>query len=404
MFARKLLGGYAMMNRLSRYLFVECALSVGVALLVLTFLILLPKILQLVDLWVNKGVSIAVLGNMTLLLIPQFVISSLPMAVLVGILLALGRLSQDSEMVIYKASGVSLYQMMIPISLLVGICASAALFCEMVVIPHSVYQFNKIRIALLSSTTLHLKPQTFSHMVPGLTIYIDGHDQSRQIMRGIMIYDQRKADHPVTLVAASGQLHTLANGHAAIFLTDGSRHEEMGEARYRQLKFATYDLELGVTLGLGDEAREKGVKETGMAGLDRIIQSNEGGQAQEARMEWHRRWAFPLATFTLGLLALPLGSQQSHRSGRSYGMVVAILTLIVHFFLLSIGEAMAKNGLIPPVVGYGTPAAIMAGLTVYVTVNTARGHPFQWALVLVQTMASLPLRLLRSGSVIGRSF
>ncbi len=263
------------MNRLSRYLFIECAIALSSALLILTLLVMLPRILNLVDLWVNKGVSISVLGQMILLLIPQFLVSALPMAALTGILLALGRLSQDSEMVVMKASGVSLYQMLRPIALLAGICAMSALLLEMVWVPNSFHHFHKLRGALISSITLNLKPQTFSHVVPGLTIYINGHDQKTHTLKGMLIYDQRQEDKPVTLVAASGKLHYLANGTAALFLTDGSRHEQMKNGSYRQLKFATYDLKLGVSIGLGDDGRKRGIEEMTMSSLEDLIASND---------------------------------------------------------------------------------------------------------------------------------
>ncbi|MBF0382016.1 MAG: LPS export ABC transporter permease LptF [Magnetococcales bacterium] len=390
------------MNRLSRYLFTECAIALSSALLILTILIMLPRTLNLVDLWVNKGVSIGVLGQMILLLIPQFVVSALPMAALTGILLALGRLSQDSEMVVMKASGVSLYQMLRPIALLASICALAALLLETVWVPNSFHNFHKLRGALISSITLNLKPQTFSHVVDGLTMYINGHDQKTHTLSGLLIYDQRQEDKPITLVASSGKLHYLEDGSAALFLTDGSRHEQMKNGNYRQLKFATYDLKLGVSLGLGDDGRKRGIEEMTMSGLDGIIASPNKDKAHKALLEWHRRWAFPVATLLLGILALPLGVQQSHRSGRSYGLVAAILTLILHFFLLSLGESIASKGLISPILGYGIPTFLMTSLTMYILINTARGRQFKLAIMLVHFMASMPLKLLRPGSAIGK--
>ena len=235
-----------------------------------------------------------------------------------------------------------------------------------------------------------------------LTIYINNHDQAARKMQGIFIYDQRKPKAPVTLVASAGHLHNLANGKAALFLTDGSRHEQMSNDHYRQLKFATYDLELGVSLGMGMEGQKRGLEEMGMGDLDQIILTGEPDEVHKARLEWHRRWAFPVATFILGILALPLGVQQSHRSGRSYGLVAAILTLIIHIFLLSLGESVAKSGEVSPLVGYGLPTLIMGGLTLYIMIHTNRGRHFKLAVILVHTMASLPLKLLRPGSAIGR--
>lgn len=386
------------MNRLSRYLFFECATTSVVALMVLTFFIMLPQVLHLVDLWVNKGVSVSVLGKMTLLAIPQFMVAAIPMALLMGILLAMGRLAQDSELVVLKACGLSLYQIMRPIALLVILYTVLSLILNMVWMPYSFHLFSVLKKALVSSTTLALKPQTFNHAIPGLTIYVEEQNLKNRVMKGILIHDQRNPDNKMTLTARSGRIHLLKGGGTALSLQEGSRHQKVGFDHYRQLRFSTYTMDLGISLGLNTRDITEQLDELNVNELRTMMRHPSPEKAYEARMEWHRRLSFPIATLILGLFAVPLGLQQSQRSGRSYGFTVAVLALIFHFMLLSSGEAMARNHTVDPLVGFWLPNLIMTVLTGYVMVLTSRGRPLAITHWLSQMLATLPLRLLRSSS------
>ena len=385
------------MSRLSRYLFVECALSSITALMVLTFLIMLPQVLHLVDLWVNKGVSVGILGKMTLLSIPKFVVASLPMAMLVGILLALGRLAQDSEIVVLKACGLSLYQILRPIAILVTLFSGFSLFLNTVWTPHSFHLFSVLKNALISANTLSLKAQTFNQTIPGLIFYVHEQDPGGREMRGILIHDRRKPDQVVTLTARIGRLYTTPDGSTGLVLTDGSQHQKMRNGQYRQLVFGTYDLDLGVSLGLKPQHKKEQLDELSMSELKALIDNGKESKLfYEARMEWHRRLAYPTATLILGLFAVPLGLQHSHRSGRSYGFVVAVVTLILHFMLLSTGEAMAQKQIVSPLSGFWLPNLLMALLTGYVMFATAQGRAIKAAIWLTQFMSLMPQKLLRA--------
>ncbi|MBF0370194.1 MAG: LPS export ABC transporter permease LptF [Magnetococcales bacterium] len=391
------------MKRLSRYLFIECTLSTLIAVMVLTFVILLPQVLRLVDLWVNKGVSVSILGQMTLLVVPKFLMASLPMALLIGILLALGRLSQDSEIVVMKACGTSLYQIARPISILVLLVTALSLWLNWIGIPQSSRLFSSLKAAVVSTTTLAIKPRTFNQAIPGLTIYVHEQDQGGKRLQGLLIHDNRNPDRPVTLTAQSGQLHLTADGESALFLEQGGRHQKLADGGFRQMNFATYDLELGVSLGLKFQKNEEKLDQLGVMGLAAMIREGDPEQTHKARLLWHRRLALPTATFILGLLAVPLGLQQSHRSGRGYGFVVGVLILILHSLLLALGEATAKKQLADPLIGFWTPNLLMALLTAYVMQTTAQGRSFKAAQWLAQVLPTLPRRLLRPDSSFGKN-
>ena len=155
-------------------------------------------------------------------------------------------------------------------------------------------------------------------------------------------------------------------------------------------------MDLGVVLGIKTKNVKEKLDELSMRELHLLLLDRASEKFYSAQMEWHRRLAFPVATLILGVFALSLGVQQSHRSGRSYGFIVAILTLIVHFFLISLGESLARRHVVAPVIGLWFPNLFMAFLTAYVSVMTQRGRPLLLAVWLAQGLAILPQRLLRS--------
>ncbi|MBF0139253.1 MAG: LPS export ABC transporter permease LptF [Magnetococcales bacterium] len=383
------------MIRLYRYLFMECAISTALVLFVLTFLIMLPKILNLVDLWVNKGVDIGVLGSMILWLSPQFVVSVVPMALLMGILLALGRLSQDSEIVILKASGMSLYQILFPIAILITLFTLLTIALNMTVVPNSFHRFSILRNALISSTTLALKPQTFNQTIPGLTIYIHEKSENGSVMSGLLIHDERKPDSIVTLTARKGQLQLHGKNDSILLLEEGSRHEKLPGGRYRHLRFAHYNLDLGVSLGLKEEQHKASPREMEISSLIDSILFDPPEESLKGMAELHRRLAYPVAGLILGVFSVALGLQQSHRTGRVYGFIVAVLTLLFHYMLLSFGDVAVTRELIPTAAGYWLPNLLMALVTLYVTIHTAKDGSFTAIIWLSQNIAALPQKFLR---------
>ncbi|MBF0626139.1 MAG: LPS export ABC transporter permease LptF [Magnetococcales bacterium] len=377
------------MKRLSRYLLAECGWSALIALTVLTALVLLPQSLKLVDLWVNRNVSIDVLLTMTLLIIPKFLVASLPMALLLGVLLALGRLSQDSEMVVMRASGISLYQIARPIAILVTAATLLSLWLNWVWVPRSFNLFNQMKNALLASNTLAIRTGTFNQALPGLTLYVQEQSEGGRRLAGILIHDRREEDKPTTLIAREGLLHVNAQGNTALFLRDGSRQQKLPNNRFRRLEFATYDLDLGMINGPAAHQGTTKLAALGMTELHAALDSPDVSRAYEARMEWHRRLVIPIATLILGFLAIPMGLQQSNRIGRSYGIVVAVLLLVIHFLLLTSGEALARRRMADPLVAMWLPNLAMAVFTVHVTLATARDRPFLLAVGIARLLRSL---------------
>jgi hypothetical protein len=106
---------------LHRYIFREILVPFALGLGVFTFVLLLARLLKLIELVVNRGIPAATVGRVFLYLLPAFLEVTVPMAMLLAILVAFGRLSADSEITALRSSGVSLYQLIPPVATFVVI-------------------------------------------------------------------------------------------------------------------------------------------------------------------------------------------------------------------------------------------------------------------------------------------
>ena len=90
--------------------------------MVFTIVLLMDKILKLIELIVTRGVSLIDIVMLLLFISPSFAIFTIPTSVLLRTLVSFGRLSGDSEITAFKASGLSLYQLFLPVGIF-SICA-----------------------------------------------------------------------------------------------------------------------------------------------------------------------------------------------------------------------------------------------------------------------------------------
>ena len=102
-----------------------------------TFVLLIARLLRLIELVVNRGVPATNILRIFAYIVPAFLEVTVPMAMLLAIIVAFGRLSADSEMVAFRSSGLSLYQLITPVAIFVTLAtiATAAVKLAVPVVP-----------------------------------------------------------------------------------------------------------------------------------------------------------------------------------------------------------------------------------------------------------------------------
>lgn len=352
-----------------------------IGLLTFTVILLMDKILKLIELIVNRGVSFSKISMLLLFISPSFLIFTIPMAVLLGTLLSFGRLSGDSEITAFKASGVSLYQLFIPISILSVIAYLFTSFLVFYGLPWGNRGFMAtIYLIAQSKADIEIKERVFNDVFDGLVVYVDKVPIQGKRMEGVLIYDERDKEKVNTIFAKEGFLNSDPKSHEVVLrLLNGDIHRfETKTKAYQKMKFETYDLKL--ELGKTFAAMGKKLKEHEMS-IDEIKEKIEkmkmkGEDTTGQEVELHKRYAIPFACIVFGLIGVPLGIQP-RRSARSYGFILGIFILMTYYMSLTASEILAMKKTIPTFLAGWTPNFLFCGLGVYLLVKTAKESPFK---------------------------
>ena len=373
-----------------RYIFKETLPIFLIGLAIFTMILLMDKILKLIELLLNSSGSVTKSLMLFVFICPSFLIFTIPAAVLLAILLTFGRLSGDSEITAFKASGMSLYQLFVPsfvFSLLACLLTSFLVFYGL---PWGNRGFRAtLYMIAQSKADVEIKERVFNDVFKGFVVYVDKVPIQGKKMEGILIYDDRDKEKPNTIFAREGFLATNPKSQEIILrLSNGEIHRFEAKANtFQKAQFETYDLRL--ELAKAFEALEKKLKEHEMS-IQEIRKKIEeikanGGDPTAEKVELHKRYAIPFACIVFGLIGVPLGIQP-RRSGRSYGFIFSILILLAYYVSLVAFEVLAVRRTIPPFLAGWAPNLLFVSLGAYLLIKTANESPFKPAIWLIEAL------------------
>jgi len=352
-----------------------------IGLMVFTVILLMDKILKLIELVVNRGGSLSNILMLFVFISPSFLILTIPISVLLATLLTLGRLSSDSEITAFKASGMSLYQLFVPISVFALGTFLLTNFLVFYGLPWGNRGFKSTLFLIAQSKAdMEIKERIFSDTFRGLVVYVDRVPLQGNRMEGILIYDEREKGKFNTIIAEEGFLiNNRENQEKILRLNRGDIHRYEPQLQtFQKIKFNTYDLKLELAktfLAIErklrdkemsvDEIREK-IKQVKRMGEDTI----------PYEVEIQKRYAIPFTCIVFALMGVPLGIQP-RRSGRSYGFILSILILLAYYITVTISEILAMGRTITPLLAGWAPNLLFTGLAIYLFVKAANESPFK---------------------------
>ena len=352
-----------------------------IGLMVFTVILLMDKILKLIELVVNRGASLSNILMLFLFISPSFLILTIPIAVLLATLLTFGRLSSDSEITAFKASGMSLYQLFIPISVFALCTFLLSSFLVFYGLPWGNRGFKSTLLLIArSKADIEIKERVFSDTFSGLVVYVDRVPLQGKRMEGVLIYDERDKEKSNTIIAKEGFL--IKNGpdqDIILRLITGDIHRyEPKLQTFQKIKFDTYDLKL--EFAKTSKAIEKKLKDKEMS-IDDIQEKikeveKTGGNTIPYEVEIHKRYAIPFTCIVFALMGVPLGIQP-RRSGRSYGFILSILILLAYYISVTVSELLAMRKTMSPLLAGWTPNLLFTSLAIYLFVKAANESPFK---------------------------
>jgi lipopolysaccharide export system permease protein len=233
------------MKRLQAYVLAEFAAPFVLSVSVFTFVMLLDKLLDLLDMIVTKGVPIDVVLEVFLLLLPSMIAVVVPMGVLAGVLMAFGRMAGDLEITAMKASGVGVLTVMAPMLVLAAAMGGIlAVFSDRVLPDANHLARNLLLDISTMRPSARIVPGMFVTEIEGFTIYAGAKDDITGTLEGVYI-EQRIPEGPTrTITAAEGSIEPISANRIGLVLSDGEIHEAARDGTYRLMSFTTYEVQL----------------------------------------------------------------------------------------------------------------------------------------------------------------
>ncbi|MGD8560907.1 MAG: LPS export ABC transporter permease LptF [Desulfarculaceae bacterium] len=375
-----------------KYLFKEMLAPFFLSMAVATFTLLLAKIIELTDLVVRRGVGLDVVGKLLIYGLPYFFVFTVPMATLLGVLLAFMRLSSDNEITALKSAGVSLGRLLPPVAFLALLAWGATQILTVWALPWGHNQFENLLFQVARSRAdLALKERTFLDSFKGMTIYIN-RLPGQGIMLDLFIVDKRDPKQVYTVVAKRGKLFPARKGKMTLRLFEGTIHRVgPGYKSAQNAKFDVYDVKLDTTrLGPGKRT-SKHRKEMYMDELWAAMSKAKDGTREydQLDMEMQQRFAYPFSCLVMALIGLPLGTHW--RSGRSWGVITALAVFLVYYLLLSMAWSLGDTGFYPPKLGIWLPNLVFTVVGVLLFRSELKETP----LPVLDNLGNLPALLTR---------
>jgi len=355
---------------LHRYIFREVVTPFLLGLGIFTFVLLIARLLKLIELVVNRGLPATQILELLGYLMPAFLEVTVPMAMLLAILIAFGRLSADAEMVAMRSSGLSIYQLAPPVALFVVLTMALTASLSMYARPwgnrnleHQLWDIARTR------ASAGLKPQVFNDEFPGMVIYAEHIDTKDDRLIHVMISDERDPDQRNTVFANEGLM--ISDNQAqtvTLRLLNGTVYTSSDDAKGDyHTDFETYDvnLDLRETMAGMRGKEEDEPKDMTLPELREAIARKEAAGKPYAGelVEFHRKFAIPFACVVFGLVGIPLGIGQA-RAVKSRGFAVSLAVIFIYYILLSTGQGLAEQGTIAAWVGLWLPNIVFGILGV----------------------------------------
>src|SRR6267378_4376034 len=363
------------MRILDRYIVREVFRHALLGLVVFTFVFFVPQLIRLMELFVRHSGSGAQVVKLFLCIFPAVFVFTVPMATLIGVLLGLGRMSADSEIIALTALGIGRRRILLPVGVLALTGAVVTLAMTAWLGPLALRTFRTMQADLITSqVSFALQARVFDERFPKLVLYVNDVTASGTQWHGVFLAETGgEGGSRVTLAENAIVIAEPKQGKVELHLQGGTTHEFSREDadHYSVTAFGQSDWPIEFSGLAVAQPRQLNNPERSI----RELLADNGPGWREARVELHRRFAFPIACFAFALIAVPLGAQP-RRGGRAAGALLAGLLIASYYLLSTMGAQFAREGKLTPAMGIWIANAVLfaLGLTLLPRMEQFRGE------------------------------
>ena len=365
------------MRILDRYVIREVIPPFLIALLLFTFVLIIPFIIDLAEQLIAKGVPMATIVRLASTLLPSSMALTVPMALLIGLLVGLGRLSADREVVVMMACGISPYRMFRPVLVFAVVCWGATSWLMIKGMPDGNQAFREISHEIVMNRAEgEVRARVFFEDFPNFVLYVREVPLNGAGWVDVLAADTGNPSQPVIYLAKHGRMLIDRNARTIqMVLEDGTRHTTKLDdpTGYEVLRFERTLVSLDPSSVFPRQGPLRGDRELSIEELYRRASELEaaGESPHNPIMEIHKKFSVPVACFVFAVLGLALGA--SHRKdGKLAAFVLGIGVIFAYYILLYVGQSLVKGFWIPPWLAMWLPNFVLGAAGVVLLVRRAR--------------------------------
>lgn len=378
---------------LDRTVFRQILVPATLGFVTYTFLLMMRGIFTLMEQVFVRGVPARDALQVLVITVPHVVVLTIPMSFLFGVLLAVGRMNSDNEIIALQAAGISLRRLLRPVLALSLLLVTVNLYLYLVVMPWSNQELNDLKVRFFSAgrKAIHIEPGVFYEDFPNMLLYVRQVDPATEVWRDVILFDTtdpgqsrlilahhgRIVSGPSESDADGGDLRAAERGAGSdpwLLLEDVTTHLFFpGQPETSRVNVTQRQLiRLRVSSG-GTVHRSVGMAERDSLELLAFLRGGDlpdaelsdpeerAEQRRLAGIELHKRLAIPVACLVFGFLALPLGIG-SRGGGRGRGFILSLGVVLVYYVVINNGELQALRGRIPAWLGMWLPNLLLLAL------------------------------------------
>src|SRR5580765_1272086 len=367
-----------------RYIFKTILVYSLIALVLLTSILFAQQTARYFETIFHGVMPSGFVYGLAIALLPTVVLFTLPMSILCGVIIGLGRISSDSELVAMRAAGISTWRTLWP-ALVVGLVASiGSAYLNLQEAPRAQRQLRSVALrSALYKLDSPVEPRTFTNDFPGYVIYVRDGDKAKGQWGRVFIQTQ-EPDHATNLITArAGRIDSSAET-SELVLQDAmktrvpapdARDQSYVVERLSQLRILFNTGRAALLAKL--EKPEPDPEQMGIGALKRYADQTSGLEQRDAKITLHKRLAFSIAPFVFSLFGATLAFRM-RRGSRGFGMLVSLGILVVYYLLTVGGDQAARAGTVPPVLGAWFSTGVVLALGVLLLISSRRGSRAQF--------------------------
>ena len=366
-----------------RYIVGAMAPYILLSLLLLTAILVAQQSARLAEVVIYADLPFSLLGSIGAALLPGVLTFSIPLATLAGIIIGFSRMGSDSEIVAMRAAGIGSWTMIWPALLIGLVFTGATTYLHLKEAPEAARDIERIALqGALAKLESPVEPRTFNTL-PRYVIYVRDANKELGTWGRVFIFAQLSDRTTKVFTARSGRIDSSGE-QSELVLTDVlatqfPSSEEQGQSettvpvpgapgdqksyvveRSDQLRFS-------INTGRAELMQRLNQRDTNADSMDwgelneRAV-SGTPEQQKEAVRVLNRRAALSVAPLFFAFLAASLGLR-IRRGGRSVGVLLTLMVVIIYYLLSLLGESLARVGQVPPYIGPWLATVFVFGLS-----------------------------------------